>query len=216
MIIPNTIVDNFFYYPDKIRDFGLTLPFYKPTNNIHAGERTECLSHINRTLYNNINRKVTSLFFDFKDQPVSYQANLYFQKVNSIYEEGWIHQDPNDITFIIYLNPKPNLKEGTSIYQLNDIDYDTKTYQSQKEESFNNTDLIPQYRNLRKEHNSHYTEILNVPNVYNRLFAFDGFCHHGANEFTEKDDNTRLILIGFISNITRNDTAIRRTQAIEI
>jgi len=214
VIIPNTIVDNFFDYPDKVRDFGLSLPFKKSNNNIFAGERTDCLSNINKTLYNNINLKVTSLFFDYNHKPVSYHANLYFQKVSSVYEEGWVHQDPNDITFIVYLNPNNNIKEGTSIYQLNDIGYNTKTYQTQKQESFNNTYLIPQYRNLRKEHNSHYTETLRVSNLYNRLFAFDGFSHHAANDFSETNDNTRLTLIGFISNINRNDTPIRRIESI--
>ena len=215
MIIPNTIVDNFFKYPDKVREFGLSLPFAKPVDNIYPGERTECLSIINRDLYSQINLKVTSLFFDYKQNPVSYKANLYFQKVSSIYEEGWVHQDSNDITFIVYLNPEANTEEGTSIYYPNDIGYNSKRYQLEKQESFVNTDLIPQHRHIRKEHNNRYTEVIKVSNVYNRLFAFDSFSYHAANNFVNNEE-PRLTLIGFISDISRNDTPIRRINSIEI
>ena len=216
MIIPSTVVDNFFNYPDKIKDYGLSLPFTKSIDNIWPGQRTQCLSLINKTLYNNINLKVTSLFFNYNEKPVSYKANLYFQKVSSIYEEGWVHQDPNDITFIIYLTPNAHANEGTSIFYLNDVGYDTRRYQAQKEESFANTDLISQHRHLRKEHNSHYAEVMKVSNLYNRLFAFDSYAHHAANSFICKDDDTRLTLIGFISDISRNDTPIRRINSIGI
>lgn len=216
MIIPSTVADKFFNYPDKIRDFGLSLPFAKATDNIWPGERTACLSTINKTLYNNINLKVTSLFFDYNQKPVSYNANLYFQKVSSIYEEGWIHQDSNDITFIIYLNPNAKPEEGTSIYHPNDIEYHSKTYQSQKQASFSNTDLIPQYRNLRQEHNNHYSEVMRVSNLYNRLFAFDSYCYHAAGKFVGNEDEPRLTLIGFISDISRSDTPIRRINYMEL
>lgn len=216
IMIPTTVVDNFFHNPNKIRDFGLSLPFTKSQSNIYAGERSECLSLVNKTLYNNINLKVTSLFFDFKEKPVSYKSNLYFQKVTSIYEEGWVHQDPNDITFIIYLTPNANPDEGTSIFHLNDVGYDTRKYQAQKQESFINTNLIAEHRHLRKEHNSHYTEVIKVANIYNRLFAFDSFAHHAANHFVSQDNDTRLTLIGFISDLNRTDTQIRRIQSIGI
>ena len=215
MIIPHTIVDNFFISPDKIKEYGLSLPFTKASDNIWPGERTACLSTINKTLYNSINLKVTSLFFDYTEKPVSFGCNLYFQKISSIYEEGWVHQDPNDITFIIYLNPNAHTDEGTSIYLAKDVGYDSLTYQTQKHSSFANTDLIPEYRNLRREHNSHFVETMRVSNLYNRLFAFDGYSYHAAGQFAAHDE-PRLTLIGFITNISRTDTPIRRTETIAL
>ena len=117
--IPLTIVDNFFDNPDSVKKFSEKLEFFSPTPQFHPGKRTKCLSEIHPTFYNYVNKKVLRLFFeDVVD--VRYKSSLYFQKIENYEGKGWIHQDDNLFTFMVYFHqPNPKINCGTSIWSLN-------------------------------------------------------------------------------------------------
>jgi hypothetical protein len=198
---PTTVVDDFFEYPDAVREFALQQEYLPDLENKWPGKRTKSLHEINFVLFNNIVNKVLSLFYDLEKTNISWSTNAHFQKVGSKYKEGWIHTDDNICTGIIYLSKTEN-KCGTTIYRpIDPINASIKNA-DKKFESFNNTDLIPNTNDFRLENNKQFRPTVTVQEEYNRLVLFDGHLFHGANEFYgDEDDSTRLTLVFFIRQI---------------
>ena len=120
-----SIVDNFFKDPDKIVDFASSLKF-KQSDGFYPGQRSEELHIAAPNFFNKTILKILALYFDYNNTEVSYRnANMYFQKIKpfdknkkSILNEGLIHQDAYfNLAGVIYLNKKPDLNAGTSIYK---------------------------------------------------------------------------------------------------
>ena len=120
-----SIVDNFFKDPDKIVDFASSLKF-KQSDGFYPGQRSEELHITAPNFFNKTILKILALYFDYNNTEVFYRnANMYFQKIkpfdknkNSILNEGLIHQDSYfNLAGVIYLNKKPDLNAGTSIYK---------------------------------------------------------------------------------------------------
>jgi hypothetical protein len=56
-------------------------------------------------------------------------------------------------------------------------------------------------------HNSKFTKILDVGNVYNRLFLYNGNQYHRENKFFgDSDNNCRLTLVFFADVIVNGST----------
>jgi hypothetical protein len=198
---PTTVVDDFFEYPDAVREFALQQEYLLDSNNEWPGKRSKPLHELNPAFFNDTVNKIFLLFYDLEKTKISWSANAYFQKVDSKYQEGWIHTDNNICTGIIYLSKSKN-KCGTTIYRpidpINTIIKNT----DKKCESFNNTDLIPNTSNFRLENNKQFRPTVTAQEEYNRLVLFDGHLFHGANEFYgNEDDSTRLTLVFFIKQI---------------
>ena len=115
IIVPVTILDNFLDNPDTIRDWGLSLPYTSSSEGRWPGKRTECLSIIHPPLFDYINRKVLSLFFE---NPLEYKCGLAFQLMEDYPGTGWVHQDGSLFTYIIYLSPENEINCGSSLYEL--------------------------------------------------------------------------------------------------
>jgi hypothetical protein len=198
---PITVVDDFFEYPDAVREFALQQDYLPDPGNKWPGKRTKSLHEINFVLFNNIINKTFSLFYEKNKDFMTYFSNAYFQKVNSKYQEGWIHTDGNICTGIVYLS-KSEHKCGTTIYRPIDPINTVIKNTNEKIESFKNTDLIPNANGFRLENNKQFRPTVTVQEEYNRLVFFDGRLFHGANEFYgDEDDSTRLTLIFFIKQI---------------
>ena len=209
MIIPTTILDNFLDNPDDIKEWALTLNFQSPTDNVYPGKRTECLSNIFHPFFHLLNNKILSLLFPFSPPP-SYSANTYFQYISDFEGSGWVHQDHNQITALIYLSPPdPNINRGTSMYKLkkgtihplfhtynipNFFDKRKKHYLSGK---INNETLLEK----DKFEKNTFEKILDVKDEYNRLLVFDPKIYHTNNSFSSPSSTKRLTLISFIDNI---------------
>jgi hypothetical protein len=138
---------------------------------------------------------------------VSYNdARLLFQKVSSIYEDGWTHRDDNLITFIIYLNETKISGAGTSICIPKNPNHDNTEIISngnKKRESFKDPNKVKEYEAYRLENNNQFEETIRVNNVFNRCVMFNAPSYHKANGFNTIDNSDdRLTLIGFIHDFT--------------
>jgi hypothetical protein len=198
---PTTVIDDFFEYPDAVREFALQQEYLSGSGNKWPGKRTKSLHEINFSFFNSTVNKVFSLFYDLEKTKILWNTNAYFQKVDSKYQEGWIHTDDNICTGIVYLSKSEN-KCGTTIYRpIDPINAIIKNV-DKKYESFNNTDLIPNTNDFRLENNKQFRPTVTVQEEYNRLVLFDGRLFHGANKFYgDEDDSARLTLVFFIRQI---------------
>jgi hypothetical protein len=202
---PITVVDDFFDYPDQVRDFALKQTYACSKDNRWPGKRSEELSTLNLTLFNLALSKMVSLFYNLEKTQVSWTSNACFQIVDGRYEDGeglsWIHMDRNIATAIIYLS-KSNIKSGTTIYRPIDSLTASLCNLNKKEESFGDLTLINKVKDYKTENNSQFRPSVTVEEEYNRLVLFDGHLFHGANNFYGQEDaDSRLTLIFFINQI---------------
>ena len=198
---PITVVDDFFEYPDAVREFALQQEYLLDPENKWPGKRSEPLHELNPTLFNNTVNKVFSLFYDLEKTKILWNTNAHFQKVDSKYQGGWIHGDENICTGIIYLSKSEN-KCGTTIYRPTDPINTILKNSDKKIKSFENTHLITDIDGFRLENNKQFRPTVTIQEEYNRLVLFDGHLFHGANEFYgDEDDSTRLTLVFFIRQI---------------
>jgi hypothetical protein len=205
---PITVVDDFFEYPDEVREFALQQEYFPDPKNKWPGKRSKPLHELNPVLFNNTANKVFSLFYDLHKTKISWNAGIYFQKVDGKYQEGWVHSDENICTGIIYLSKSKN-KCGTTIYRPIDPVNATLKNSDKKIESFTNTNLIADNENFRLENNKQFRPTVTVQEEYNRLVFFDGHLIHSANEFYgAEDDSARLTLIFFIRQIHIYEEAV--------
>ena len=202
---PITVVDDFFEYPDEVREFALQQEYFLDVENRWPGKRTKPLHEINFSLFNSTVNKVIYLFYNSNKTKISWNAAAQFQKVDSKYNEGWVHTDDNLCTGIIYLSKSKN-KCGTTIYRpIDPLSANLKNV-DKKIESFKNTDLITNTDAFRLENNKQFRPTVTVQEEYNRLVLFDGHLIHSANEFYgAEDDSARLTLVFFIRQIHINE-----------
>ena len=142
---------------------------------------------------------------------LNWNASLHFQKINSSYQEGWVHCDEALLTGIVYLNEKSNPNGGTTIYKPKNLSYNEKN--RDKKHSFYKGLLSDEDGiKFRNEHNEQFNESIIVKNEYNRLICFDGFLPHGANDYTNINNEERLTLVFFIHQLYIDDAKYPLTR----
>jgi len=217
-IIPVSIVDNFLPNPDKIREWALTLN-YKPDPQGHwPGTRSDEISNINRPFYDFFCKRYFSLFWDVRNDPLTWDSNLGFQKTTKDYGSGWVHSDGqiSQLTAIVYLNPNPAPNSGTSIMKLKDPTVLPKPeWHDAKRRQILGERNNPELAKIQEQANSIYEESIRVNNVYNRLITFDAHMHHAAHDYLGgKDNEERLTLVMFVNRIVTPRGPIIRSQSI--
>jgi len=206
MIWPSIIVDNFFDDPNKIIEVSKKLTFVKDDEGGWPGERTNCLSTIDKDFYNWINYKIVRLLYPMNHVEMNWLCTQFFQKINGkIYKnEGWIHSDsPVEFTAIIYLSKHKNC--GTSLFKKKKF-FNSAKHTDKKREMYKNKDLKNELKYL-KENNDLFEKNLAVDSKFNRLFLFDANQYHAANNFNDQDyeNEDRLTLITFFYSLTANN-----------
>jgi hypothetical protein len=205
MHFPITVVDDFFDYPDQVRDFALKQTYACSEDNRWPGKRSKELSVLNPALFNLTLSKIVSLFYNLEQTEVAWVSNAQFQLVDGRYNDGagasWVHIDRNIATAIIYLSKSGN-KSGTTIYRPIDPLTASLCNLDKKEKSFENPELVREVKDYKLANNNQFRPSVTVEEEYNRLVLFDGHLFHGANEFYgEQDDDSRLTLIFFITQL---------------
>jgi len=205
--ISTIIVDDFFENPHKVIELANSLDYTDAAKDNYAwpGIRSIPIHEVDYTFVNDTVVKVLNTYFPFAK--VSYNdARLHFQKISSIYEDGWIHSDENLITFIIYLNNTKNINSGTSIYVPKNPHskyLDLIINIDKKLESFKDPNKVKDYEPYRLENNNQFEETIRVNNVFNRCVMFNAPSYHKANGFNTIDNSDdRLTLVGFIFDFT--------------
>jgi hypothetical protein len=115
-ILPTIVVDNFFETPSLVRDYALSLEFFKGDRGNWPGIRTEFIDRINSELFQVIAK---NLIANLKGYTGFSELQATFQLVSEIHECGWIHNDDTRFNMgaVIFLNPEPPVDTGFSIYE---------------------------------------------------------------------------------------------------
>ena len=203
LFIPVSILDGFFEDPEEVREYADTLE-YTASAGEWPGSRTNNLYELNPTLFTNISNTFLALFSE--SIPISYEANIVFQKIGKDFGEGWVHQDSDTLTGIIYLNKgkEPCSNYGTSFYELKKTTSDIMPRLSELQTlkiKHNLEGGFKEYNRVTLENNSLYKKTIDVGGVFNRLVAFDSNILHAANNYDGGLTEDRLTLALFFKNI---------------
>jgi len=213
---PAICVDNFFDDPDKIREWGLSLPKEKDPDGRWPGKRSDQLHEVDDAFNQKLVAKIGLAFYGWEsmDKVTWNESDISFQLVESHKHEncnkGLIHMDANSkdevgIAGLIYLTPNANLNSGTSIYKLkenhNFTKEDGKSILKLKEDLYLNDSVDEKKWDKMIEKNySDFDETIRFNNMYNRLICYDTFSWHSAMS-TNAGIEDRLTLVFFIRGI---------------
>jgi hypothetical protein len=209
---PTIVVDNFYNYPDKIREFALKQEYINSPGN-YPGKRTKQLYELNRDLFIGFCTKLFSLYYTTDTKWI---VSTSFWKVSTIDSDplspknmGWIHEDGCLMAGVVYLTPGFNNRLGTTVYkqvrekEIIDVKSMHKFYASNIDENFD--------ANMTKN-NSSFDETTKIANEYNRLICFDGRASHAPSHYYMGNE-TRLVQVFFVNNIESSiPSPIRRIQ----
>ena len=214
---PVVIVDNFFKNPEKVKNFALYQEFKRDETSNYPGLRTDCLSVIEPSLYNEFLKKFFSIYYDFKFEEVNWIVEAKFQKTDNNFDTGWIHYDNdgysnNKIAGIVYLTPNAPLNSGTSIYKTkNNVLIpliDTQAKYSHYQINGNSEEL----KKLKEQEKEQFEETINISNIYNRLISFEAGEYHAAQNYFGEDNKSRLILVFFVTKLDAHLTPLERAN----
>ena len=221
-IIPSTVIDGFLNDPYEVRAYGLKVAnqFDVDNRNItYRGERSKCLSEIHPLLFDLINRKILSSFYNLQTENISWVSEIKYQLTDGSFGDGWVHTDyyrPSLLTGILYLTPDAPLHSGTSLYRSKNI-VSNQLHEDIKKQANRDIELRTSnyYLQCKKENNKQFEKILTVNNLFNRLFVFDSSYYHCADHFFGNTrDDSRLTLVIFISELFVNQTPITRIRSL--
>jgi hypothetical protein len=197
-MIPITIIDDFLENPNLVVDFANSLEYQKDEQGRWPGKRSNYLFLENQMFFHSFCIKLFSIFFDINDNNIKWEVDLYFQKINSVFKEGWIHQDTNALfTAILYLNKNNNSKSGTSIMSKKTL---TPIIPQEEKQRFilSETETQKTKSDLENLNNS-FEDSVSVYNKYNRIVIFPSHLYHKAQSFEHNED--RLTLIAFVKKL---------------
>jgi hypothetical protein len=214
MIWPTLCVDNFFHNPEEIRKYALSLNYSSSEDGKWPGKRTEMLQEINFNLHLSVTSKILKLLYPMNVDDLYWAADGYFQKIDgNIYSQsGWVHQDKNEFTSLIYLSHHKNC--GTSIFHPKNINSSITNEQTKKEiyikAALENKNIGEDSKELIAC-NSQFEKTITFNSKFNRLILFDALQYHAAEKFNEVDVNEdRLTLILFFQSIfTKNGKQLK-------
>ena len=215
---PITIVDDFLGNPDLFRDFALNQEFSKSKFGNFPGKRTRPLHELNVDMYNYINAKILSLYYDLNLQKlnwvnvVTFDLMKPFTNDNDIEKnKGWIHQDgKHTLVGVLYLSPDEDA--GTCFYDKNQNYEIPKKYNDAKVNFYldqNDKEKSKIYYEAKKLHNDNFTETAKVKSIYNRLICYDANLYHAYDDMF-KIKNDRLTLNFFFNKIDGDKTPLER------
>jgi hypothetical protein len=206
--IPITIIDDFLENPKTLRDYALKLNYTPNPDSTWPGTRSDSIDVLNPGLFRYLSYKILSLFVPVRKGPeilnTGFKCQMNFQIIESE-GSGWIHQDPNIFTSILYLNDeKDSTNCGTSLYSLkpnivfpylsqDDINLSLQRIDHYKTGKISK-DLETQKNHFNKKT---YDKLLDIPNKFNRLISFSSEMFHSANLYSNSFNTPRLTLICF-------------------
>jgi hypothetical protein len=71
-------------------------------------------------------------------------------------------------------------------------------------------------KNLKEQEKEQFDETINVSNVYNRLISFEAGEYHAAQNYFGQDDESRLILVFFVSKFDAHSLPLERANLNKI
>jgi hypothetical protein len=218
---PVVVVDDFFKEPDKVRKFALHQEFKRDSSSNYPGLRTDCLSVIEPSLHNEFLKKFFSIYYNYQYEQLTWLVEARFQKTDNSFDNGWIHCDGDShscskVAGVIYLSPNAPLQSGTSIYKLKqNVLIPVRNFQAKHAHYYANGNS-DELKNIKEQEKEQFDETINVSNVYNRLISFDANEYHAAQNYFGQDNESRLILVFFVTNLDAHSTPLERANANKI
>ena len=173
------IIDNFYKYPEKVREFAIDCNF--TTTGNFPGLRTKSFanSKIKDKFEKIIGKKIVE--FPYGNNETIYNGSFQYTLSN---DKSWIHVDNNNNWGgVLYLTPNAPLNSGTKFYKFNDKSI---------------TDLHEIYK--YSQDFSKWTLIDRVGNIFNRLLLFNSNRFHISDEyFGNNINNSRLFQVFFFT-----------------
>ncbi|OYY93024.1 MAG: hypothetical protein B7Y32_08180 [Methylophilales bacterium 16-45-7] len=204
-LYPVTILESFYENPDAVRKFALSQKYQfrhqlPEVKYVFPGSRTKDLSVINKSLFENVSKKIFSLFHNSEHDYMRYSITSSFQSVSEVYGSGVIHTDHNTLfAAVLYLTPDAPLDAGTSLYKPNSR-FDEEKYQWYLRE--NDKRFIEGKQVMDTTYHEMFDEIVRINNVYNTLIMYEGRHYHAANQFFGKTlKDSRLAQVFFVTKI---------------
>ncbi len=220
-LYPHAIVDNFYENPDAIRKFALAQKYtyckeIKDIQYVFPGCRTKDLFKINPVLFENIVKKLVSVYHNAENDYMGWTVTTSFQIVTAEFGQGVIHRDHNTIfAAVLFLTPDAPLTTGTSLFKPN------KTFDADKyEQALQDNDARFKAGEMMMDtrYHSMFDEVVRVNNVYNTLIIYEGDTYHAANQFFgDNNKNGRLAQVFFVTKIDaqkENVFPLNRTKAV--
>jgi hypothetical protein len=222
-LYPVTIVENFYENPDAIRNFALIQKFkfrhqIKGAQYVFPGCRTKDLSLINKPLFENVSKKINSIFHNEEHDVMRWSITTSFQSVAAEFGRGVIHADQNTVfAAVLYLTPNAPLETGTSLFKPNSKFDEDKYVWSLKENDrrFDEGKII-----MDTSYHEMFDEVVRINNVYNTLILYEGRHYHAANQFFGKTiKDSRLAQVFFVNKIDAqkyNSFPLWRSQQVKV
>lgn len=204
-LYPVTVVENFYENPDEVRRFALSQNYQTRKELVEAkyvfpGCRSKDLSTINKPLFENVSKKIISLFHNAENDYMRWAIATSFQSVSEEYGQGVIHTDTNTVfAAVLYLTPNAPLNGGTSLFKTNST-FDEEKYNwnlKENDKRFEQGQLV-----MDTSYHNMFDEIVRINNVYNTLILYEGRHYHAANQFFGKTlKDSRLAQVFFVTKI---------------
>ena len=190
------IIDDFYKYPNKIRNFALQQNF-KPHNTLYKSmffnPNLTCLTHYNIVqCLEKIERK--SINKQIWDTFTKTESNGFFQYITK-FDKPVIHSDGLKRSMIVYLFPNPKVKSGTAFYRHKD----TGIY---KETSYNDGKLVDSDLHNKEKWTCHFV----CENNFNRAVIFDGNMYHSSEGGFGKSKSDARLYQTFFYNLPHKFT----------
>lgn len=203
---PTVVIDDFLKDPFYIRDYALSLEYFKGVT--YSGTRTENLFLTNEYLANQLCKKILVSCGLIGN---TYKATAFFHLTGEEFgDQGWPHRDfdsfdPNDDTVfasVIYLSPDARgLKSGTSLFKYKTFENPYSYVKPMRESFASEKDNLIEKKACLKN----YDETIRVGGAFNRVIAYDARKPHCGNEyFGSNKEEKRLTMIAFFTDITTN------------
>lgn len=197
-MLPIRVIDNFLDDPDEWRRIALSMEYHDNDGRWH-GRRTKPFDQVKPSLDAEFNFKIAQYIPELRT--MNWTSMGRFQISRDEGSTSWVHEDGKGKNMkdlaaaILYLNPNPDPKSGTILCHANtSAIYDDYDYEKSKH-LFNRGILAEhEIKEARDRHNSQFTEMQNVENVYNRLIFYPGSVPHRANLLSSYNE-TRLTVI---------------------
>ena len=212
---PTICVDDFFPYPDQLRNYLLTadnLNWAPAPDGAWPGIRSDSLHKVNFELFKEIASRYLLLHYSSKEiSEIVFEAEMRFQRINvddKKYTGGWIHNDyPYIQTTLIYLTPNAPLNSGTCLYRMKNLDnlhfknllkfknrYPAGTVSAPDSGIHSNKISYEEVEKDRIKNNNQFEKTVYFSNTYNRCISFDSTIWHGVEEFSGEEDRLTLII----------------------
>lgn len=216
MIWPTICVDDFFPNHKEVVKFANSLNYTPAAGGEWPGTRTEPLHSVDNDFFTYATSKMVATLYPHQWREMTWRARSSFQKIDGSWQgQGWVHQDLEEVSCIIYLEGDENC--GTSLYKQNS--HTSLKFDNQEDKKLQNKNphrlTNKEFKKACEENNERFTKTVSFESIPNRCIMFDSSQFHAVNNFNNHKKGNRLTMITFFEAFYRNDGEAVKFHAAE-